>query len=279
MNLSVTGTRIVRPSVVAGMFYPSDPVQLREQIQAMLQNVEIQKVDGRVTGIIAPHAGYMFSGSTAAYAYSQLRGETYETVVIITPSHKDFFRTVSVYSGDAYETPLGVIEVNTRLRDKLIAQYEFIRASEQGHRAEHALEVQLPFLQTVLSSFTLLPLVIGDQEPDICFKLGEALASVLRNENALIVASTDLSHFYSSDVADTLDEVLMNDVNAFDCESLMSDLETQRTEACGGGPTVAAMSALKHLGVQRMKVLHHSNSGAITGDYSSVVGYLSAVAY
>ena len=279
MNLSVTGTRIVRPSVVAGMFYPSDPVQLREQIHAMLQNVEIQKVDGRVTGIIAPHAGYMFSGSTAAYAYSQLRGETYETVVIITPSHKDFFRTVSVYSGDAYETPLGVIEVNTRLRDKLIAQYEFIRASEQGHRAEHALEVQLPFLQTVLSSFTLLPLVIGDQEPDICFKLGEALASVLRNENALIVASTDLSHFYSSDVADTLDEVLMNDVNAFDCESLMSDLETQRTEACGGGPAVAAMSALKHLGVQRMKVLHHSNSGAITGDYSSVVGYLSAVAY
>ncbi|MEK7671707.1 MAG: AmmeMemoRadiSam system protein B, partial [Bacteroidota bacterium] len=173
----------------------------------------------------------------------------------------------------------GVIQVNTKLRDELIAAGDFIVASERGHRTEHALEVQLPFLQEVLPSFKLLPIVIGDQQPEYCLKLGEALAKVLKHENAPLVASTDLSHFYSSDVADKLESVIIKDVEEFDYERLMHDLQTQRTEACGGGPTVAVMSALKHLHVTNIEVLHHSNSGDVTGDYSSVVGYLSAVAY
>jgi AmmeMemoRadiSam system protein B len=275
----MNSARIIRQPVVAGMFYPSNPVQLREQVEQMLQQAVVEKAEGRITGIIAPHAGYMYSGSTAAHAYALLKGEKYETVVVISPRHREFFRTVSAYSGDAYETPLGSIPINVKLRSALTAQYDFVRASEQGHNAEHAVEVQLPFLQTVIPSFTLLPLVIGDQEPDVCFGLGEALGNVLKEENVLIVASTDLSHFYSSEAAAALDGVMIQDVNAFDYEGLMSDLETQRTEACGGGPAVAAMSALKHLGTQRMKVVHHSTSGDTTGDYNSVVGYFSAVAY
>jgi AmmeMemoRadiSam system protein B len=169
--------------------------------------------------------------------------------------------------------------VNAKLRDELVESADFIVASERGHRAEHALEVQLPFLQEMLPPFALLPLVIGDQKRDVCIALGEALARVLKEENALLIASTDLSHFYNAKIADALDKVMINDVREFNPDKLMMDLERQVTEACGGGPVVAVMTALKQLGVEHIAVLHHSNSGDVTGDRSSVVGYLSAVAY
>lgn len=270
---------VIRPPVVAGMFYPSDPKELHQQISELMQQVGRTKVKGRVRGIIAPHAGYAYSGLTAAHGYSMLKGERFETVVVVSPSHREYFPGVSVYSGEAYKTPLGVIEVNTTLREALIAATDFVASTENGHRAEHALEVQLPFLQEVLPPFTLLPIVIGDQRPEFCLKLGEALSTVLKDENALLVASTDLSHFYSSDIAEKMDAVITKDVEEFNYEQLMQDLEARRTEACGGGPAVAVLSALKHLGVRHIEALHYSNSGDVTGDYSSVVGYLSAVAY
>jgi AmmeMemoRadiSam system protein B len=271
--------KIVRHPAVAGMFYPADSEQLHRQIAALMNRVRAKKPSGRIRGLVSPHAGYMYSGLTAAHGYALLRGEHFDTVVVVSPSHREFFSGVSVYPGDAYETPLGRIEVNARLRDALIARAEFVVASERGHRAEHALEVQLPFLQEVLPPFTLVPLVIGDQQRDICIALGEALARVLKEENALLVASTDLSHFYNAKIADALDKVMINDVREFNPDQLMRDLERQVTEACGGGPVVAVMTALRRLGVDNIEVLHHSNSGDVTGDRSSVVGYLSAVAY
>lgn len=276
----MNATRRVRPPAVAGMFYPADPGELTAQIDGLLHKVGKKKnTGGRVRGIISPHAGYPYSGLTAAYAYSMVRGETFDTAVVVSPSHQEYFRAVSVYSGDVYATPLGTIAVNTTLRDKLIAASDCIIASEDGHRAEHALEVQLPFLQRVLPPFTLVPIVMGDQAAEFCFGLGESLANVLRDENALLVASTDLSHFYSSGIAQHLDGVMIEDLQKFNYEQLMRDLEARRTEACGGGPTVAVLSALDRLGVKNIEVLHYSNSGDTTGDYSSVVGYLSAVAF
>ncbi|MER3524323.1 MAG: AmmeMemoRadiSam system protein B [Ignavibacteria bacterium] len=274
-------TLVVRPPAVAGKFYPAHPQQLQQMIATLLAEAEPVVVPGRIRGIIAPHAGYMYSGLTAAHAYKLLRGERYETVVVVSPSHWEYFRGVSVYPGDAYETPLGKIPVDTELRDALSTASESVLVAEVGHRAEHALEVQLPFLQETLpaGSFRVLPLVVGDQKRDICFALGNALAGALQDRNALLVASTDLSHYYPASVADRLDAVMIHDVAAFDFEQLMIDLETRRTEACGGGPTVAVMIALHELGIQKMKVTHRSTSGDMTGDYSSVVGYLSAVAY
>lgn len=271
----------IRPPAVAGKFYPEDPKHLREMVAGLLEEAESEPVGGEVRGIVAPHAGYVYSGFTAAHAYKLLRGKEVPVVVVVAPSHFDFFHGVSVYPGDAYETPLGKIPVNAALRDALTATSDVVIVSEVGHRAEHALEVQLPFLQLTLrpGSFTLLPLVIGDQKREICFALARALGEVLRNENTVLVASTDLSHYYPARVANQLDAVITNDVASFDYEKLMADLETHRTEACGGGPTVAVMAALDDLGVRKMKVTHHSNSGDTTGDYSSVVGYLSAVAY
>ncbi len=274
----MTSATYVRPPVVAGMFYPASPGELRRQISDLLQKVKTG-ARSRVKGIVSPHAGYAYSGLTAAHAYATLKGESFSTVVVISPSHRDFFKGVSVYHGGAYETPLGSVSIDTELRERLIAECNFVAASEKGHRAEHALEVQLPFLQYMLPTFKLLPLVIGDQQAEYCFGLGEALAHVLKGANSLLVASTDLSHFYSSDAAQALDTVMITDVNTFDYEQLMSDLETRRTEACGGGPVVAAMCALKRLGTTKMEVLHYSNSGFASGDFGSVVGYLSAVAY
>ena len=275
----IDSTIMYRPPAVAGKFYPDDPAKLRRQIAELMDRVPQVQMKGRVKGIITPHAGYLYSGFTAAHAFAALRGEKFETVVVVSPSHFEFFPGVSVYPGEAYATPLGMVEINKTLRNRIVGEAAFIISSETGHGTEHALEVQLPFLQEVLPPFTLLPIVIGNQSREICFKVGEVLGKLLKDENALLVASTDLSHYYASDIATKFDMVMLDDVADFDYEKLMTDLEERNTEACGGGPAVAVMSALKHLGVKNIEVLHHSNSGDVTGDYSSVVGYLSAVAY
>jgi AmmeMemoRadiSam system protein B len=269
----------VRRSAVSGLFYPADPEILKRDIALMLGVVEARAGSERLCGIIAPHAGYVYSGSTAASGYALLAGSTYDTVVIVSPSHRESFDGVSVYPGDAYATPLGMVRINAQLRRKLVDACDIVLLSEAGHTEEHAIEVQLPFLQAVLHDFSLLPLVMGNQSREICFALGEVLGSVLQGEHALLVASTDLSHYHSSKVADRLDAVVIEDVQRFDHQALMRDLEDGRAEACGGGPAVAVMIALQRLGARRMAVTRHSNSGDITGDHGSVVGYLSAVAF
>jgi AmmeMemoRadiSam system protein B len=268
-----------RECSVCGQFYPAGPAELRENIRELISEAKVPKIEGTIRGIIGPHAGYMYSGLTAAHAYASLHGAKYSTVVVVSPSHHDIFEGVSVFPGDSYSTPLGVVRVDKELREAVLQRTPIVKESYSGHGEEHAVEVHLPFLQYVLGEFQFLPLVIGNQSRECCFALGEAIGDVVRGKNVLLVASTDLSHYYPSSVAEKLDAVVINHIKQFDYESLMRDLEFQRTEACGGGPTVAVMLALSRLGVQKMSVLHHCNSGDVTGDHSQVVGYLSAVAY
>jgi MEMO1 family protein len=275
----VASAGTVRPPAVGGMFYPADPIALRRQVRQFLESAPHKAIRGNVTGIISPHAGYMYSGLTAAAAYSSLGGKSFKTVVVVSPSHREFFAGVSVYSGDGYRTPLGSIPVDAELREALLALCPPVQASGAGHGDEHAIEVQLPFLQETLGSFALLPLVMGEQRRDVCLQLGECLGSLLGPRNALLVASTDLSHYHASRVADAMDRVMVEDIKRFDYEQLMTDLESGTTEACGGGPTVAVMAALHRSGARGIDVVHHCNSGDITGDTRSVVGYLSAVAW
>ena len=275
----MTVKRTERECTVCGMFYPADPDELRRNVRELISGVKPTKLAGVVRGIVGSHAGYMYSGFTAAHAYALLQGAKYSSVVVVSPSHREYFDRISVFPGDSYRTPLGVVPVDARLREKLLKQSSVVTASFAGHGAEHAIEVHLPFLQCVLGEFSLLPIVIGDQKREYCFALGEALSNVLMDENALIVASTDLSHYHPANVADRLDAIIIDDVRKFDYEALMYDLESQKAEACGGGPTVAVMLALWRLGVRKMAVLHHCNSGDVTGDDSQVVGYLAAAAY
>ncbi len=269
----------IRHCAVCGMFYPSNPETIKKEVTAMLQQVQRVPAPGTVRGMISPHAGYMYSGFTAAHGFACLQGSHYATVIIVSPSHRDYFDGISIYGGDGYATPLGVVMINKELREKLLKQSSHITISELGHGDEHAIEVQLPFLQLVLPEFTLLPVVLGDQKREYCLELGDALASVLQSEDHLLIASTDLSHYHSSERANELDSVFIESVRKFDYEGLMSDLETGKTEACGGGPTVSVMFALRRLGVKNMNVLHHCNSGDVTGESDRVVGYLSAIGH
>ncbi len=267
-----------RECVVCGQFYPADPDELREKIRELIAAAELPEIEGAVRGIIVPHAGYEYSGFTAAHAYALLQEKKYTTVVIVSPSHREYFDGISVFAGESYSTPLGSVEVDVKLREKLLKRSSITSASHAGHGAEHAIEVHLPFLQYVLGGFKFLPIVVGDQKREYCYALGEALGEILKDENTLLVASTDLSHYYPETVANRLDAIAIDDVKKFDYEALMQDLESENTQACGGGPTVAVMLALHRLGIRRMSILHHCNSGEVTGDHTQVVGYLAAVA-
>lgn len=268
----------VRPPSVAGLFYPGDPRRLKDDVEDLLRRAP-RTARGQVRALIVPHAGYPYSGYTAACAFVLLKGVVVDTVVIVSPSHREYFDGVSAYPGEAYETPLGRVPVDAVLAARLLEETDLVRAIPAGHREEHAIEVQLPFLQVTLPELSVLPLVMGDQRADYCRELGRALAAVLHGRNALMVASTDLSHYHPSSTARKLDAVMIGDVRRCDAPALLEHLEAGATEACGGGPAAAVMTALRSEGCREMTVLHHCNSGDTTGDHASVVGYLSAAAF
>ena len=268
----------IREPQVAGMFYPSDPKELRKQINGYLKEVKLKEKYRHIAGLVSPHAGYMYSGKTAASAYKTLQSQEYDTVIVISPSHREYFNGISIYPGDAYRTPLGEIEINNNLRERIVAESDIVFEGTSGHGSEHSLEVQLPFLQVTLSNFDLIPLVIGDQRKENIYELADVLSKVV-DDRILVVASSDLSHYYSKAQADMVDSRVIQSINEFNYDELQSDLENKRCEACGGGGIVALLKALKMKNYLHSKVLAHSDSGDITGDNSEVVGYLSAIVY
>jgi AmmeMemoRadiSam system protein B len=278
MNQPATSDTSVREPAVAGLFYPGDPVELRRILTDLFSRVPISPAPTTPpVALVSPHAGYSYSGLTAAHAYRLLEGFSFSTIVIVSPSHREYFKGVSVYPGEAYRTPLGTVHVDRKMRDRLIACNPIISASHRGHRDEHALEVQIPFLQFLLKDFHILPIVMGDQERETCTILGDALGAALAGTPSLLIASTDLSHFHPADTADRLDRVVLRDVAAFDEDRLLLDLDAHRAEACGGGPLAAVLRGAKALGAGGARILHHSTSGDVTGDNSSVVGYFAAI--
>ena len=274
--------KVIRHPAVAGAFYPGDPITLTKMIAEFFAKAKKKPLSGRPIAVIAPHAGYVYSGKTASMAYKHLEGQQYDVVVVISPSHTIFFQGASVYDGDAYQTPLGSIEIDKELSQKIATIHPSVYLSNKGHtggsiRGEHALEVQLPFLQQVLGKFKLVAIVLGDQEETTCRVLGEVLASALRNVNGLIVASSDLSHFHEEKEARKLDGHIQRAVEDYDVDRLLGTLMSGRGEACGGGPIAAAMIASKKLGGEEVVIADYSTSGETTGDFSEVVGYLSAM--
>jgi MEMO1 family protein len=268
----------VRHAQVAGYFYPSDPQKLKREISLLLDIAKPQKSYDKIFGIVAPHAGYVYSGKTAAYAYNLIKDKDIKTVIVISPSHSEYFPGVCVYEGDAYETPFGEIEVDKEKAGKLCEESRIIFKGVQGHRKEHALEVQLPFLQSVIKDFKIVPIVIGDQGKMFVDELAKKLSEVY-DDDTLIVASSDLSHFHDSLTANQLDSIIEKRINNFDFEKLQKDLDLHNCEACGGGPIVAMMKAASLVNVKHSEVLVRSDSGDVTGDKSEVVGSLSAVIY
>ncbi len=268
----------IRAPAVAGYFYPSDPVRLKDELNTLLTISRPQTKITGIAGLVAPHAGYIYSGRTAAYAYNHLNNEETRTVIIISPSHREYFPGISIYKGDAYSTPLGVVPVNKKIAAKLTGGSKNIFRGIEGHKEEHGVEVQLPFLQAMLGDFEIVPVVMGDQGGAYIEELASRLADSV-DENSVIVASSDLSHFHTQHEANKLDSVVERRIAGFDYESLQTDLEEQHCEACGGGPIVAMMKAAFLLNKKRSLILHRSDSSDTSGDTSEVVGYLSAAVY
>jgi AmmeMemoRadiSam system protein B len=270
----------IREPAVAGLFYPADKVKLEKEIALFLEKSPIYDGCERIYGLAAPHAGYIYSGGVAAQAYRQLMGKSFDVVVVISPSHTVYFNKISVYNGDAYRTPLGDISIDQELAWEICERNPKIELSGLGHDGEeHALEVQLPFLQYVLNGFKLLPIVMGDQSLLNIDILSDALVHTLKDRNALIIASSDLSHFHDYETAVELDQRVVGAINIFNEDKLYDELRNDKCEMCGGGPVIATMKACKKLGANKSKVLTYRNSGDVTGDRSRVVGYLSALFY
>ena len=230
---------MVREPAVAGQFYPSDPKnKLKDDIEVMLSAAMLPEHPSNIYGLISPHAGYIYSGSTAAYGYKLLKGKNIKTVVILSPSHEDYFRGICIYDGDAYSTPLGTIPINKTIVEELTAQSKIIFKGNSGHNEEHAVEVQLPFLQITIRDFQLVPVVLGDQNRAFVFELATKLAAIV-DDYTIVIASSVLSHFYSKSKAYDLDSIVERRIKEFEPEGLQADLEKERCEACGGGAIVA----------------------------------------
>jgi len=268
----------VREPEVAGGFYPANPDELTKMVDGFLANAKPPALNGSLVALISPHAGYPYSGPVAAYSYALLKGRHYQRVVVIAPSHYEGFNFSAVYDGDAYATPLGKIPVDKAFARKLAAEGGLIKLSGRGHdrngpQGEHALEVELPFLQRTLGNFQLVPIVMGDQSYEASRALGVALAKLITDSNTLIVASSDLSHYHPYADATAIDHSTLQAIQDYDYFNLSRNLQTRLWEACGGAPIVATMMAAERLGANRIELLKYANSGDITGDKSRVVGY------
>ncbi|MFM8424810.1 MAG: AmmeMemoRadiSam system protein B [Chloroflexota bacterium] len=267
----------LRPSPIAGTWYPANPKSLSASIDEYLINVNLPKIHGQVIGVIAPHAGYRYSGAVAAYAFATLRGLTPDLVVVLSPFHNYHSHPLLTTKHQAYSTPLGTIEVDQTALSEL-QNHLNIPITPISNDKEHSLEIELPFLQRVLKNdFKLLPIMIRAQEEFVAQQLGEALAHTLKDKNALLVASTDLSHFYEQHTANQLDREMLQRFTTLKPSSIFEAERLGKGFACGHAAVAAVEWAAQGLGANHVQVLKHATSGDVTGDHSSVVGYGAAV--
>ena len=266
----------LRPSPIAGTWYPKDPEILANSIDAYLKEVQLLTLEGQVLGVIAPHAGHRYSGAVAAHAFATLRGLTPDLVVVISPFHNFDPHPLLTTKHQAYATPLGNIEVDQHTLNELRSHLQ-IPITPIAKDKEHSLEIELPFLQRVLkNNFKLLPIMFRAQEETVAKQLGEALAKTIQNRNAILVASTDLSHFYDQQTAQKLDQEMLNRFTTLNPTTIFEAEQTGKGFACGHAAVATVQWVAKELGANNVQILKYATSGDITGDFQSVVGYGAA---
>ena len=278
-----------RPATVAGSFYPDDPNELKDWIKQFLDKGESSEPSQNILGLVVPHAGYVYSGWIAGQAFKKVEGRKYDVVIVIAPSHSQAFPGSSIFDGDAYVTPLGEAMVDKDLAKEISNVNDMVKMSREGHgwkgnRAEHSLEVQIPFIQTVLPKSKIVPIVMGTQDFESSDALMKAIVHSVRktNKKVLLVASSDLSHYHDESTAKTMDECLVKAFNKFDYFRIALNAFSRRWEACGGAPIVVAMTACEQLGANKSQSVVYSNSANspyIKGDKKSVVGYFSGILF
>lgn len=267
----------LRPSPIAGQWYEGNPKSLADNVDETLNKAQLPKLNGNIIALIVPHAGHRYSGAVAAYAFALLRGLTPDLVAILSPYHNFAPYPLITTKHQAYSTPLGNIEVDQAALAELQTHLD-IPITSIANDKEHSLEIELPFLQRVLKNeFKLLPIMIHAQELETAQKLGHALAQTLKNKNALIVASTDLSHFYDQQTAKIFDLEMLKRFESFDPDSIFEAEQSGKGFACGRAAVASMLWAARELGANKVQILKYATSGDVTKDDSSVVGYGAAV--
>ncbi|RME08596.1 MAG: AmmeMemoRadiSam system protein B [Anaerolineae bacterium] len=270
----------LRPSPIAGRWYPGEVTRLRQSVDEYIRAARLPALDGEVVGVIAPHAGHVYSGPVAGHAFAAVQGMTPEVVAVISPMHYPYPYPLLTSGHQAYVTPLGEVEIDRSLveaLDERLKEALGFGLTPVWHDEEHSLEIELPFLQRALdSAFRLLPVMMREQSAAVARALGEALADVLAERNALLVASSDLSHYYTDAQARALDAEMLRRVAAFDPDGVIRAEEEGKAFACGRGAVAAVLWAARALGANRVQVLNYATSGDTSGDYSRVVGYGAA---
>ena len=270
-------SRPIRAAAVAGAWYPGSAPALVSAVNRHLGAAgDIPREPVDLIAIVAPHAGLMYSGPVAAHAYRLLRGRAIDVAVLVGPSHFVAFEGVSIYPSGGFQTPLGVAAIDEECAAELMRATPIVREYSPAHAREHSLEMQLPFLQCLVPDAKIVPMVMGFQTADTARILGDALAMAVRGRKALLVASTDLSHYHEARAAACLDAVVIDHVSRFDADGLQAALDARPEHACGGGPAVAVMRAARLAGAREAVVLRYADSGDVSGDKTAVVGYLAA---
>ncbi len=277
---NLSGSR-VRPSPIAGTWYPGQPEALDRSVRELLEAVEPLRIEAELVALISPHAGLRYSGPVAAAGYRLLEWQRFESAVLVGPSHHVYFQGASVFHRGAFETPLGQVEVDEELAQSILDRDRSMRDFFEAHEREHCLEMQLPFLQVLAPHIKIVPIIMGDQRrvnvDAVARAVGSAVAEAGRK--VLLIASSDLSHYKSAEVAARMDGKVTALVERCDPGELMDLLEVHHEHACGGGPVVAVMKAAQALGGHSARILRYGDSGDVTGDKAEVVGYLSAALF
>jgi AmmeMemoRadiSam system protein B len=262
---------MARKPVVAGMFYPFGKDALKQNLSKLFAGVK----KGDFVCVVSPHAGYQYSGKTAAFAIGSLRAS--KTFIILGPNHNVIGNEFAIMSSGAWETPLGGVEIDSMLAG-LLSKCEVLVEDDLAHAHEHSIEVQLPFLQYRFGSFKFVPLSItnvdySEEFLKKCESLGRHIAKKIKGKGIGVVASSDFSHYLPAKVAASKDTRAIDEIKQLNPAGFFRSLEENNASVCGYGPIAVVMYIAKHLGIKAAEVISHSNSGDETGDYSSVVSY------
>lgn len=287
MNTQAIDPKSIRPSPIAGTWYPGSRGELAHTVDDYLAQAEYFPTDDELIALISPHAGYLYSGKTAAYAYRQLEYRQFDTVVLLGPSHHDDFGTYAISAKKYYATPLGAIELDEPFIDALSQKVHIARVERDR---EHSLEIQIPFLQRMLGDFKLVPMMmslpfylVGEKAMHPSEQLAAALAELARDRRILFIASSDLSHLPDYQAVKHFDARTEELVASFNIAELVRYMwEDGECRACGDSPIVTALLAAKTLGADRAQVLHRTNSGDVTGERTRgqyTVGYMAVGIY
>ncbi len=265
---------MTRDPAVAGKFYEANPALLSREIEIMTGG---RHGTERATAVIAPHAGYIYSGAVAARAYARIAVP--ETVVIMGPNHTGLGAPAAVMDSGLWRMPLGNVPIASDIADQLIATSKFLRADYQAHLYEHSLEVQVPFLQYFQPDLEIVPVCLGHIPFEACQEIGNVLATVIQNAGrpVLMVASTDMTHYEPQERANALDRLAIEKILAMDAAGLYTTVVANNISMCGFIPTAATLVASSALGATGADLVQYATSGDVSGDYSQVVGYASFI--